>query len=123
MVNIQLLDPNLPSPPTGKYPARAHAKRVADAIGKSSDAKTAAASSKTYLYLQGQTTRMLEDNDQPVRFRQRRSFYYLSGCDLPDSHLVYDFKQERLTLFIPPVDPEEVIWSGLPLSAQDALSK
>lgn len=27
-----------------------------------------------------------------------------------------------MTLFIPPIDPESVIWSGLPLSAEEALS-
>lgn len=28
---------------------------------------------------------------------------------------------DELTLFIPPIDPESVIWSGLPLSSSDAL--
>jgi Xaa-Pro dipeptidase len=52
---------------------------------------------------------------------QRRYFYYLSGCDLADSYLTYDITQDKLTLFIPPVDPESVIWSGLPLSSEEAL--
>lgn len=42
---------------------------------------------------------------------------------LPDSYLVYDAKADQLTLFIPPVDPEEVIWSGLPLSPAEALER
>ena len=54
--------------------------------------------------------------------RQRRPFYYLSGCLLPDSYLIYDTSSDKLTLFIPPVDPESVIWSGLPMSASDALN-
>lgn len=42
---------------------------------------------------------------------------------LPDSYLVYDTSTDKLTLFIPPVDPEEVIWSGLPLSPAEALER
>jgi Xaa-Pro dipeptidase len=30
---------------------------------------------------------------------------------------------DKLTLFIPPIDPEDVVWSGLPLSAEEALQK
>ena len=56
-------------------------------------------------------------------YRQRRYFYYLSGCELPDSYLTYDFQSEKLTLFIPPVVPEEVIWSGLPMSVEEAKQK
>jgi len=55
--------------------------------------------------------------------RQRRFFYYLSGCNLPDTHLVYDIGKERLTLFVPPVDPEDVIWSGLPTVEKEAMEQ
>lgn len=56
----------------------------------------------------------------PCDPRQRRFFYYLSGCLLPDSRLTYDIKSDKLTLYIPPIDPDEVIWSGLPLSPAQA---
>lgn len=55
--------------------------------------------------------------------RQRRPFFYLSGCDLPDSCLTYNIATTELTLFIPPIEPDEVIWSGLPLSPSEALKK
>ncbi len=55
--------------------------------------------------------------------RQRRYFFYLSGCELPDSSLIYNIATTELTLFIPPVEPEEVVWSGLPLSISQALEK
>ena len=55
--------------------------------------------------------------------RQRRPFFYLSGCDLPDSCLAYNIATAELTLFIPPIEPDEVIWSGLPLSPAEALGK
>lgn len=53
--------------------------------------------------------------------RQRRFFYYMTGCALADSYATYDIDADKLTLFIPPIDPESVIWSGLPLSAKEAL--
>lgn len=34
-----------------------------------------------------------------------------------------DISTDTSTLFIPPIDPESVIWSGLPLSTEEALSK
>jgi Xaa-Pro dipeptidase len=55
--------------------------------------------------------------------RQRRYFFYLSGCELPDSYVTYNIATDRLTLFIPPINPEDVVWSGLPLSPQEALAK
>jgi Xaa-Pro dipeptidase len=55
--------------------------------------------------------------------RQRRYFFYLSGCELPDSYLTYEFTSDKLTLFIPPVEPDEVIWSGLPMSPEEAKNK
>jgi Xaa-Pro dipeptidase len=30
---------------------------------------------------------------------------------------------DHLTLFIPPVNADDVVWSGLPLSPQEALQK
>ncbi|RJE16399.1 hypothetical protein PHISCL_11264, partial [Aspergillus sclerotialis] len=35
---------------------------------------------------------------------------------------MYDAGADKLTLFIPPVDPESVIWMGLPMSPEEALS-
>lgn len=56
-------------------------------------------------------------------YRQRRYFFYLSGCELPDSYLTYEFTSDKLTLFVPPVEPDEVIWSGLPMSPEEAKEK
>ncbi|KAF7594282.1 hypothetical protein BBP40_009682 [Aspergillus hancockii] len=99
----------------GKYPAKSHARRVADILQAHGDCAPGV------IYLEGQKTRLIEDNDEAMPFRQRRFFYYLSGCPLPDSSLIYDINADKLTLFIPPIDPEDVIWSGLPLSPEEAL--
>ncbi|KAI9679660.1 MAG: hypothetical protein M1829_001622 [Trizodia sp. TS-e1964] len=99
----------------GKYPAKAHAEKVAAYI------KSRQPDAHGVLYLEGQKTRMIEDNDEPQPFRQRRPFYYLSGCALPDCHLTYDLQSRTLTLFIPPLNPAEVMWTGLPLTPNEAL--
>lgn len=115
-----------------KYPAKAHARRVAQALQAQGDAGA--------IYLEAQKTRMIEDNDEAMPFRyvdkldfklpvgcsanynhrQRRPFFYLTGCPEPDASMVYDVKADELTLFIPPIDPDSVIWSGLPLSLDGA---
>ena len=47
----------------GKYPGKAHAKRVVDYIrAKVPDARGV-------LYVEGRMTQMIEDNDEPVPFR------------------------------------------------------
>ncbi|KAE8348167.1 putative Xaa-Pro aminopeptidase pepP [Aspergillus coremiiformis] len=99
-----------------QYPAKSHARRVA-ALLQAHHGDSAPG----VIYLEAQKTRLIEDNDEAMPFRQRRFFYYLSGCSLPDSSLIYDINADKLTLFIPPTDPEDVIWSGLPLSADEAL--
>jgi Xaa-Pro dipeptidase len=55
------------------------------------------------------------------QFRQRRFFYYMTGCNLPDAYFTYDIATDKSTLFIPPINDESVIWSGLPLSPAEAL--
>ena len=45
----------------------------------------------------------------------------MSGCNVPDCYLAYNIEKSHLTLFIPPIEPDSVIWSGLPLSPNEAL--
>ncbi len=47
----------------------------------------------------------------------------MSGCNVPDCCLAYDISVDKLTLFVPPVDPESVIWSGLPISREESLTQ
>ncbi|KAJ5527983.1 hypothetical protein N7513_012142 [Penicillium frequentans] len=96
-----------------KYPAKAHARRVAESL-------QARHGEAGVLYLEAQKTRFIEDNDETMPFRQRRPFFYLTGCLLPDASVAYDVKADQLTLFIPPIDADSVIWSGLPMSPEEA---
>lgn len=58
----------------GKYPGKAHAKRVVDLIRK--DVPDASG----IIYLESQLTRMMEDSDEPEAFR----------CVLPAAYLCQD---------------------------------
>lgn len=40
---------------------------------------------------------------------------------MSDSYYAYDIQSSKSILFIPPIDPEDVIWSGLPVTIDDAL--
>ncbi|KAI1384416.1 peptidase M24, structural domain-containing protein [Hypoxylon trugodes] len=101
----------------GKYPAKSHLRRVVEYIRSKIPDATG------ILYLEGRSDKLLEDSDEPVPFRQRRAFMYLTGVDEADCFLIYDIATAHSTLFIPPIDPDSVIWSGLPLSPQEALAK
>ncbi|TGO47330.1 hypothetical protein BOTNAR_0531g00020 [Botryotinia narcissicola] len=101
----------------GKYPAKEHVRKVVEYI------KSKEPGAEGVLYLEAQKTIMIEDNDEAAPFRQRRFFYYLTGCDLPDAYFTYDIAKDKSTLFIPPIDPESVIWTGLPLSPEEALAR
>ncbi|KAL8999389.1 MAG: hypothetical protein Q9188_005893 [Gyalolechia gomerana] len=93
----------------GKYPAKEHCAKVASYLKSKHDV-----SETSVIYLEGQKTKLWEDNDEPQPFR---------GCALPDSHLTYEISTSTLTLFIPPLDPDSVIWSGLPLLPREALKR
>ncbi|KAJ3534913.1 hypothetical protein NM208_g7348 [Fusarium decemcellulare] len=85
----------------GKYPAKAHAQKAVQLLRNKVPDATG------FLYVESRA--------------QRRHFYYLTGCDLRDCHFIYDISTSKSILFIPPVNPEEVVWSGLPLSPEEAL--
>lgn len=66
----------------------------------------------------------MQDNvDTDYATRQRRHFYYLTGCDLPDCSFAYDIAADKSTLWIPPVDPGYVMWAGMPLLPKEALER
>ncbi|WEW57926.1 Xaa-Pro dipeptidase [Emydomyces testavorans] len=114
---LAVMDPAVDEILTGKYPAKQHARRVVKAF------KASGQDGSGVIYLEGTKTRMAEDSDSTVPFRQRRNFFYLSGCELPDSYVTYNIDKDELILYIPPVDADEVMWNGLPLSQEEALKK
>ena len=65
-----------------------------------------------------------EDSDQPVYFRQRRYFYYLTGIDFPDCTVTYNIQRDQLRLWIPPERTgRDVIYNGSTPTPGDILAK
>ncbi|KAF2148420.1 putative Xaa-Pro aminopeptidase [Myriangium duriaei CBS 260.36] len=93
-----------------KYPAKQHALRVARALGTRTG----------LIYLQGAALKYLDDSDQFQNFRQRRYFYYLSGCDENDCHVTYDIARQQLTLWLAPFTVHDVVWKGRGSTIEEA---
>lgn len=109
-----------------KYPAKEHAKRTAANLKVIGEQKgeNAGLWTESLVYVAGTKSQLWPYSDQNVTFRQSRYFNYLTGAyDLPDCHVTYDIKADRLTLWLPPVDEDDVMWSGLPISPKQAAAK
>jgi len=78
---------------------------------------------KGLIYLLGTPSIIAEDSDEEVPFKQRRYFFYLSGADFEDCSLTYDIESDDLQLYIPPLDPAEVIWLGPTPSVKECEEK
>lgn len=100
-----------------KYPAKSHAQRTIDTF------KTLYPDEALpVIYIAGAKTQYWSHCDQTVPLRQDRYFNYLSGAfDQPNCHVVYEPRAKKLTLYLPPVDEDDIMWSGLPLSPEQAL--
>lgn len=71
----------------GKYPAKAHARRVAESLQSHRNG------SPGIVYLEAQKTRLIEDNDEPMPFRYETASYSEFRCwkDSPDMpHSILD---------------------------------
>ena len=102
-----------------KYPAKAHLQHVSEYLKGS----PSGVGDCGVIYLEAAKSKLWPNSDQEAPLRQDRFFYYLTGCELPDCHVVYDISKKQSTLFIPPIVDEAVVWSGLPLSPEEALRK
>ncbi|KAK7205090.1 peptidase M24, structural domain-containing protein [Myxozyma melibiosi] len=104
----------------GKYPAKAHAAKVLAHFTTLSPASFAPSTPAPLFLLASPRSKLWPFCDQSQPFRQNRFFYYLSGCNLPDCYLVFDTATGKLVLYLPEVDKDDVIWSGMPLSIDEA---
>ncbi|PMB72202.1 putative Xaa-Pro aminopeptidase [Beauveria bassiana] len=96
---------------SGKYPAKNHARKVAQELGVD----------KGIIYLVGEQERRFPDSDQGPKFRQHRYFYYLSGADYAGCTVTYDIGTDTLVLWIPYTEPKKSHWFGsTPSTAQAA---
>ncbi|KFA65476.1 hypothetical protein S40285_00490 [Stachybotrys chlorohalonatus IBT 40285] len=94
-----------------KYPAKLHAHKVVQELGVEDG----------LIYLPGEPTRSYEDSDMGPAFRQRKYFYYITGVDYPDCAVTYEIAADRLTLWIPYVEPRQALYFGSPPDAARCL--
>ncbi|ANB15614.1 putative Xaa-Pro dipeptidase [Sugiyamaella lignohabitans] len=111
---------------TTKYPAKSHARRSAENLkvfAKKRSVDESVANS-SLIYAAASKPTLWPHCDQNIPFRQNRYFNYLTGAhDLHEGHVTYDISKDKLTLYLPPLDKEEVMWSGMPLSLEQAQAK
>ncbi|TDZ23511.1 putative Xaa-Pro aminopeptidase [Colletotrichum orbiculare MAFF 240422] len=93
---------NSVAPIPAKFPAKLHARKVAAELNVSDG----------LVFLPGEPSRSYEDSDMGPTFRQRRYFYYLSGANFADCAVTYELASDRLILWIPYVEPRQVLWFG-----------
>ncbi|SGY79591.1 BQ5605_C008g05172 [Microbotryum silenes-dioicae] len=84
-----------------------------------------------YIYLAGETVQSRHDTDRELPFRQESNFAWLSGaCDVPGSALTIKYEHQgggieldedkvETKLHLPAINPDEVMWCGLPPSPAD----
>lgn len=108
--------------PVDKYPAKAHARRVAHALSESSSSSSSDSSGGVIIVTAAQS-RPWPDSDMPAPFRQARYFYYLTGCNEPGCCVVYDIKRDRLTLWLPAIDQSRVVWTGRGSTVEEAIDR
>jgi len=101
-----------------KYPAKQHALNVKNHL------KTKIPNLQNHsIFISGSIQESDKYSDSAKVFKQERYFYYLTGCDIPGSHVWFDLINEELILFLPEIDQDDIMWSGLPLSLEEAMQK
>ncbi|KAL5606724.1 hypothetical protein BROUX41_003118 [Berkeleyomyces rouxiae] len=100
-----------------KFPAKLHAQKVADELYESHGAIDG------LIFLPGQPTTEYEDSDQSPPFRQRRYFFYITGANFPNCYVTYDIAKEHLILWVPRVEPRQIMWYGSTPSPEECLEK
>ncbi|GME95517.1 unnamed protein product [[Candida] boidinii] len=103
-----------------KYPSKEHALKVASHF----KTKIASAEKDSAFFIAGSKLELYPYCDQVSPLRQNRYFHYLSGVNqISGCYILYNLESNKLTLFLPNIDEDDIIWSGLPLSPEQALAK
>ncbi|KAI8061598.1 peptidase M24, structural domain-containing protein [Gongronella butleri] len=75
------------------------------------------------IYHKGQVIQERDNTDVELPFRQESNFFYLTGVNEPDFHVVIDIASGKTTLIAPPVVPDHVMWMGLPDTLEELQAK
>ncbi|ORZ17833.1 peptidase M24, structural domain-containing protein [Absidia repens] len=75
------------------------------------------------IYLNGSVMQERDNTDVELPFRQESNFYYVTGVNEPDFHVVIDIATGKTTLVAPNVVPDHVMWMGMPDSLETLQAK
>jgi len=64
------------------------------------------------VYMRGAELMYRHHTDYEFPFRQESNFWYLTGVDEPDFHLIFDLKRQEYHLFAPNRDAQYAVWHG-----------
>lgn len=64
------------------------------------------------VYMKGAELMYRYDTDYEFPFRQESNFWYLTGVNEPDFHLIFDLKNQDYHLFAPDRDAQYAVWHG-----------
>lgn len=99
-----------------KYPAKAHLHRLVQQL-------SAASTPTGILVISATPSLFYPASDLPIPFRQDRNFFYLTGCNEPDTHATYSFETDKLTLWLPDIVAARVVWTGRGSTVEEALDR
>ena len=71
------------------------------------------------VYMKGAELMYRNDTDYEFPFRQESNFWYLTGVNEPDFHLILDLKEQEYHLFVPDRDAQYAVWHGIVQSKQE----
>ncbi|KAG8848877.1 hypothetical protein FRB96_001009 [Tulasnella sp. 330] len=105
---------------TSKYPAQLHAQRTLEKLQHLLPAADRA--KPQLLYLTSEIVHYRNDTDRELSFRQESNYFYLTGCDVPDSAVLIfhpggssaTLPSVQAVLFIPKDDPLVTMWTPPP---------
>ncbi|TXT13683.1 hypothetical protein VHUM_01050 [Vanrija humicola] len=115
-----------PNASSSKLPAREHAAKVAAEL--TALLPEAERTGTHAVFLQGHPTTTRDDTDRELPFHQEANFNYLTGAhDVHSASVLVVFTpgahEVQHTLFIPPADPLETMWSVAPPTLEDAAGR
>lgn len=79
--------------------------------------------SDAIVYLKGAELMYRYDTDYEFPFRQESNFWYLTGVNEPDYHLILDLKNQEYHLFAPRRDAQYAVWHEKVLSKEELKEK
>lgn len=74
------------------------------------------------VYMKGAELMYRNDTDYEFPFRQESNFWYLTGVNEPDFHLILDLKKQEYHLFAPERDAQYAVWHGI-VKSKDQLQE